>query len=588
MFFSIQSFFLTAFSLLTFSAFAQTVNDDCLQWANQTGSPTMTDTGNAMAVDAAGNVYTTGFFSGTADFDPGNGAFTLTALGEIDAYVCKFDAKGQFLWAQQMGGSRSDIGHAIAVDGAGNVYTAGTFTGIADFDPGADVFELQPTGSSSLFLSKLDTAGNFVWGRQIAGGATPTALKLDKLGNLYMAGYFQGTADFDPADTVALNLTSASWESIFVLKLNAGGQLVWARHMENEVSVITLNNRANGLGVDAAGNVYTAGNFQGTVDFDPGAGVFQLKSLGLRDIFVSKLDSAGTFVWTKRVGQAFGTNTWANGLALDRGGNVHVTGHFTNLTDFDPGPGVFNLKSAGTDVFATDAFVLKLDAAGNFVWARQMGGKSNEDGKAIAIDDTGNIYTIGYFFDQADFDPGPGVFNLTGAASNMYLSKLDTLGRFIWAKSILSPNVIIPAAMVVDTAACLYAMGHFSGTADFDPGAGMKPLTAPSRDIFVNKLCPCTLVDAEEPLSSASGHLQAHPNPFQSSTTIDYEIPLSTAVHLAVYDLLGQTIAVLVDGPQTAGRHTVTFSAAQLPAGTYFYGIQAGGIREARKLVLVE
>src|SRR5438552_2041239 len=91
------------------------------------------DQGTAIAVDAAGNVYATGGFSGTVDFDPGPGVFNLTSAGGYDAFVSKLDGAGNFVWARALGSSTDD-GNGIAVDGAGNVYTTGAFQGTADFD----------------------------------------------------------------------------------------------------------------------------------------------------------------------------------------------------------------------------------------------------------------------------------------------------------------------------------------------------------------------------------------------------------------------------------------------------------------------
>ena len=168
-----------------------------------------------------------------------------------------------------------------------------------------------------------------------------------------------------------------------------GQDLVWARQMggsppPNYVPG-TPGMWASGVAVDGSGNVYTTGYFTGTVgtvDFDPGAGVFNLTSTGRSDIFVSKLDSAGNFVWVRQMGGSAA----GNDVAVDGSGNVYTTGSFSGTADFDPGAGVFNLTSAGGPVF-----VSKLDSAGNFVWARQMGGTSSAVGNDMAVDGSGDV-----------------------------------------------------------------------------------------------------------------------------------------------------------------------------------------------------
>jgi hypothetical protein len=141
-----------------------------------------------------------------------------------------------------------------------------------------------------------------------------------------------------------------------VSPLLAGGDFVWAKGLGG-----TGNDYGASITVDSSGNVYAIGKYVGTVDFDPGAGTFNLTSAGGGDIFVTKLDSSGNFVWARSMG---GTgNEAGNSLALDSNSNVYLTGKFVGTADFDPGAGTFNLISTGSD----DIFVSKLDSDGNWV-----------------------------------------------------------------------------------------------------------------------------------------------------------------------------------------------------------------------------
>src|SRR5690606_24605764 len=110
-------------------------------WAKQAGG-SLDDTGSSIAVDTSGNVYVTGNFMGTADFDPGVGVFNMTSAGDRDVFIFKLDELGNFVWAKQIGGINRDWGISIAVDASGNVYTAGEFRETIDFD--------SDTGTSSL------------------------------------------------------------------------------------------------------------------------------------------------------------------------------------------------------------------------------------------------------------------------------------------------------------------------------------------------------------------------------------------------------------------------------------------------------
>src|SRR5262249_53962909 len=155
------------------------------------------------------------------------------------------------------------------------------------------------------------------------------------------------------------NLTSAGSNEIFVSKLDSAGNFVWARRLGG-----TGNDQASRIAVDGSGNVYSTGFFSGTADFDPGAGTHNLVSAGDTDIYVSKLDSAGNFVWPPRLGST--STDIARGIAVDGSGNAYTTGYFNATVDFVPGAGTHNLASAGN----TDIYVSKLDSAGNYVWAR--------------------------------------------------------------------------------------------------------------------------------------------------------------------------------------------------------------------------
>ena len=119
-----------------------------------------------MRLDANGNVYTTGFFQGTPDFDPGSGIFNLNSTGGLDVFIQKLDASGNFVWAKQLGDTSSDNANSITVDASGNVYTIGYFSGTADFDPGSGTFNLTSVGGLDVFISKLDASGNFVWAKK--------------------------------------------------------------------------------------------------------------------------------------------------------------------------------------------------------------------------------------------------------------------------------------------------------------------------------------------------------------------------------------------------------------------------------------
>ncbi|MBK7985962.1 MAG: SBBP repeat-containing protein [Ignavibacteria bacterium] len=186
----------------------------------------------------------------------------------------------------------------------------------------------------------------------------------------------------------------------------------------------------NSVTVDDEGNIYTTGSFNDTVDFDPGPDVMKLNPGRGSAIFIQKLDANGNFIWAKSCGGK--GNQIGQSIKVDAMGDVYTTGIFQDTIDFNPGTGVANLSAVGEE----DAFILKLDANGNFLWAKSFGGIEMDRGYSIAIDAEGNVYTTGYFIDTVDFDPGTGVTNLSAVGGkDIFILKLDPNGNFVWAKS---------------------------------------------------------------------------------------------------------------------------------------------------------
>ncbi|MBL7815493.1 MAG: SBBP repeat-containing protein [Saprospiraceae bacterium] len=473
------SYTLLALAILLLNAATQPMNAQNYAWAARMGS-TSDDTGNKVIVDGSGNVYTTGDFTGTVDFDPSAGTSNLTSAGVSDVFITKFDAAGNLIWAKNMGGTSFDRGYDIAVDGSGNVYTTGWFSGTADFDPNAGTANLTSVGSTDIFISKLDASGNYVWAKSIGGSIDDYGfgLALDGSGNVYVTGTFQNTADFDP-NAGTTSLTSAGLDDIFVMKLDDAGNLIWAKKMGGSSDDVAWE-----VAIDGSGNVYTTGYFNSIADFDPNAGTAALSSAGGWDVFVSKLDASGTYVWAKRIGGVISDN--CNEIAIDGSGNVCLVGWFQGTVDFDPNAGTTNLTSAGDG----DIFVLKLSAAGNLVWVKTMGASGRDYGNGIAIDGSNNVYTTGRFQSTVDFDPNAGTTNLTSTGlDDIFVSKLDESGNLVWAKRLGGTGIDNGYAIAADGSGNVYATGVFTSTVDFDPSNCSANLTsAGNNDVFLIKL----------------------------------------------------------------------------------------------------
>ena len=212
----------------------------------------------------------------------------------------------ELAFAFGIGGLTQDEGHGVAVDDSDNLYITGYFERVVDFDPGpgiANMMAVGPYNYMDQFVLKLDADGEFVWATSMGtvGLETGRAMVVDSDGYVYTAGSV-------------------------VQKLNPNGQVLWSRSMGEE---------GYDIAVDASGNVYTTGSFSGTLDFDPGLGTFEMTSSGRTDIFVSKLDSNGNFVWAKAMGGTL--DDAGKGIALDSSNN-------------DTRPASFGRRSTSTQV----------------------------------------------------------------------------------------------------------------------------------------------------------------------------------------------------------------------------------------------
>src|SRR4026207_1236107 len=211
--------------LITVSTVASSQN---LEWARGMGG-TGVDFGQAIAVDNTGNVYSTGLFANTGDFDPdASGVFNLTSAGSWDIYIQKLDSAGIFQWAKRIGSTGDDRGLSIATDGAG-VYLTGMFSLTVDFDPGAGTSNLTSAGTVDVFIMKLDAAGNFVWANRFGGSGDDhgNSIALDASSNVHVTGMFTGNAN----GIASLNTGAGGQWDAFILKLTSAGALVWAKKM---------------------------------------------------------------------------------------------------------------------------------------------------------------------------------------------------------------------------------------------------------------------------------------------------------------------------------------------------------------------
>jgi len=386
-----------------------------------------------------------------------------------------------FDWVVGVGSDTNDVGSSVVVDTQGNCYVTGSFRNTADFDPGPDTSYLTSNGQGDIFIQKFNSEGDHIWAVSVGGSLSDYSVKIDLniKGNIVITGGFRGKVDFDPGPDTAYLIGGGT----YILEIDTSGSYVWACTFEQS----SYSNPTD-FCFDAEGGRYLIGFFNDTIDFDPGPGVFELTVDGPQnwgDIFIQKMDSANNFVWAKKI--AGDHHQYSTNIEIDPNNNIIINGHFAGTTDFDPGPNTYYLTSCTP--WPYDYFLLKLDSDGNFQWAFSLGSTTADYGNALSVDNAGNIYSCGKFGDSIDFDPGPGEHYITAIDWDMFIQKLDPNGNFLWAKSFgYSPAHLIKGS-AVDEFGNIYSIGHYLGTMDFDPGPGIFELESYGLwDIFIQKL----------------------------------------------------------------------------------------------------
>lgn len=372
-------------------------------WTRQFGDSSNQYAGDVI-VDASGGIILIGRAFGIIEL----GGAPLDALGTDDVFIARFDANGNHVWSTMVGGADPDRSERVAVDPAGNVYVAGTFTGDATF--GGTQFASM--GLRDMFVVRLAASnGEIEWANRIGGTGDDYGwgVAADATG-VYFTGYFS-----DIVDVGADQLVAVDDHDVLVGKFGPDGTPLWSM-------------AAGGAGPDQgydiallpAGDVVITGAFSDALDF--GGMTSPLASAGLRDIFLARLDPDGNGVWAFGYGDDrdqfendFEVNTWP-GLAVGDDGTIHLAGSIAGAANFGA---VGDTISAGK----IDVYLARFDSDGNGIDAQRWGGAGTESGLSVDADANGNTVIAGRFFSSGfDFSPAG---MLTGyGSSDGFVAKL--------------------------------------------------------------------------------------------------------------------------------------------------------------------
>jgi len=377
-----------------------------------------------ISLDQQGFIYVGGSWSGTIDFDPGVGTNTRSSvpISIPDAFLLKLDNSGNLLWVDVIRGNGSEMITSLSLDLNQNVYVTGFFHDTTDFDPGPLVSIQVSKGLRDIFVAKYRSNGQYCWSTAVgSAGQDDTPKDIVCSGsNFCVTGIFSDTIDFDPSPAT-YTLDGISRRNTFAWNLDTSGAFNWVRVLRGLPDDAILSNK---IASDVNGNFFISGFFTGIIDFDPGSSVFNLIStptptpfVPYVDGYIWKLDAAGNFGYAKQLTGSLYCEVF--GISLDKAGNLYATGHFANTVDFDSGPGSYTLSS--TIPNAATLFFLKYNTAGNFVYARVMGGQNSTGGYGIDVDSIGTVYGYGSYLVPNVFSSGTSNYTLTGNPGNYRL-----------------------------------------------------------------------------------------------------------------------------------------------------------------------
>ena len=533
------------FILLILSSFYR-AQSFALDWVKQMGGSGETVLISHIGTDKLGNIYTLGTFSGTPDFNPGPGTYTLSTHGFYNCFLSKLDSSGNFLWAQPL----DSIGAVdLAIGRSGNIYVLGR-------GPGPFFF---------IIVSKLNSLGNIVWIKKSGSPLYSTtvcsesSLALDSVENVYTTGTLFGSVDFDPdtskyiVTTPEVNVQSYGYRpttNFYLSKLDSTGKFVFVKTVTKDL----------GFGFPLTKGVISAKGEVVALD-------------GESSIY--KYDLNGNLLWSQDVG------FFSSDLTVDRANNINLVGYFSGYIDCDPGPDTYYLGSTGGGTISS-LFAIQLTNSGNFGWARRVDDWNNFYSPVLktTTDAARNLYIAGSFKGTVNFDPSGQTVNPDSPAGSGFILRYDAYGNFNWVKEVGENSSSGINAMTMDDYGNLYTAGTFAGTVDFDPASGMDNLTSfGSNDAFIHKLGIQQLVTGIQSQSSDK-KLSIFPNPTNGLVYVQVTETLDDAI-CKLTDISGK---IVLERRNVSAR-TFALDLSEQPKGFYMLEISDNQTVSRIKLV---
>jgi len=366
----------------------------------------------AVTTDNSGNIYVIGKGGGILDFDPSPQKMILSSNTTTEhIYLACYDSNLQVQWAKRLTGSSSgNEGRQIAIDGNGDILICGSFVGEIDFDPSSNnlIMNSFTYNNGDAFVAKYSNQGSLIWAAQLGGNSVDgaTSLGIDGANNIYVAGAFSDSADFDPGIGVSWGIATGTFQDPFVVKLNSNGQYLWSFTLPGS----GLPGWVSDMDVKNDGSFVVAGQFSNSIDADPSSSTQTLTSAGNTDVFLIEYDQNGNHIRSTSFGGIY--EDLLVGLERQSSGNIFLTGTFMYSTDLQPGAGNSPITSSGNK----DIFLAKYTPTFNLVWGFGMGSSYSRFiplSIFLPVQPKKILFICGYIFSGFDMDPSAATFTLT-------------------------------------------------------------------------------------------------------------------------------------------------------------------------------
>ena len=375
--------------------------------------------------DNSGNIISAGYFAGTTTFATGV-TLNPSSIGNPDIYISKSTAAGQIIWAKKAGGSGSDRATSVKADANGNIYITGFYYGTATF---GTTTLTSISGSQDGFIAKLDPSGNFLWAKSFGGNLAEwgNAIAIDELDNPIITGQFQGTSNFSGTSLTSMINPNTLFSSfdVFTAKYSSAGNLIWV----NKGSA-KYDDRGLDIITDNLNNIYVCGQFSDTIQFQN-----IHNNMIMNASFIIKYNAAGQEQWFRK---ASGVFSIPYSMVMDNANKIYITGDFQ---------GTFTYFGSASNSFingaySNKAFLMKIDDGGNFIWGKSEASTNYVSSKRVALDAQQDPYIFGEFgctMNEYSDAYGPGVFNSIGFG-DLFITKYNTTGTRQWFKHYGGPR----------------------------------------------------------------------------------------------------------------------------------------------------